>query len=158
MLEARAPWEQLDGETAPAYAAFRAYRDAGPTRTADTAPAKRWRSRHRWTERARAWDDELHRLEDAHRLDAARRRLDEIGMMDEEHKKAGQALIQRALDALAEVDELSPPQIARFLQVGTQIERETLLGDHLAPVLVAVPELEEMSPLERIARDLADTA
>jgi hypothetical protein len=59
------PWEQLPGESGPAHAAFLAYRDLGQCRSfAATARAlgrheslmRRWATRYRWRERARAWD------------------------------------------------------------------------------------------------------
>jgi hypothetical protein len=59
------PWEQMPAESGPAYAAFVAYRDLGPSRTfkagADQAGKheslmRRWATRNRWRERAWAWD------------------------------------------------------------------------------------------------------
>ena len=63
------PWDQIEGETHKAYAAFSAYLALGPWRShralADKLYAGRiagvrtiegWSGRNRWVERARAWD------------------------------------------------------------------------------------------------------
>lgn len=153
------PWEKRPGETGRAHEAFRAYRDAGPTRTlaavtdAHGSTVQRWATRHDWRERAEAWDAELHRVEDARRLDAIR-------TMDDVHQRAARAMIQTALRSLADVGQLTPHQAARFLDLGTRLERATLLGEHLAPVPVTDADDDDLAltPLERIARELAGTA
>lgn len=153
------PWERLPDETPRAYEAFRQYRDLGPLRTVTALTGvgadsrRRWPKAHRWAERAQAWDAEAHRLEDA-------RRLEQIRSMDDTHQRAARALITVGLRALANIDQLTPHQAARFVDLGTRLERATLLGDHLeAPVApVEVVTDEELSPLERIARELAGTA
>lgn len=159
MTEPAQPWERLSGETSMAYAAFRQYRDLGPARRvddmADTSrtSAQRWSRRWRWVERAQAWDAEAHRLEDA-------ARLEQIRTMDSNHQRAARALIAAGLRALQNVGELTPHQAARFVDLGTRLERATLLGAHLEPpvTLSAVDDGDDLSPLERIARELAGTA
>jgi hypothetical protein len=75
----RAPWERRADETSHQYLAFRRFRDLGPSRSlrslTGTPPGRRlpgnverWATRHRWRERAAAWDDELYRIEDDARL------------------------------------------------------------------------------------------
>ncbi len=143
------PWEQLPTESSRAYAVFREFRDLGPTRTlrqvsAKLGTARDWSLRHRWQERARAWDAEGYRLEDARRLDAIR-------AMDEQHRTAARALIGAGLRALTELGPLTAHQAARFVDLGTRLERSALLGEHLPPPPAS--ELdgdEELSPLERI--------
>ena len=96
-------FEQLEGESRKAYAAFSAYRDLGPERSIDLAyevysgkslggkraPGgfQRWSRDHDWVERAGAWDDyldmvRLGAVEDAERanaedLSARKRRVSE---------------------------------------------------------------------------------
>lgn len=152
------PWERLPDETSLAYAAFRQYRDLGPTRTVDAMPtvsahsAQRWSRRHRWIERAHAWDAEAYRIEDA-------RRLDQIREMDENHQRAARALLTAGLRALQDLGPLTPHQAARFVDLGTRLERSALLGEHMPPPALAVVEPDDdLSPLERIARELAGIA
>ena len=159
MSDELVPWEKLPAETSRAYAAFRQYRDLGPARTVDAMSnvsritAQRWSRTHRWVERAQAWDAEAYRLDDA-------RRLDQIRTMDDTHQRAARVLIQTGLRALQDLGSLTPHQAARFVDLGTRLERATLLGTHLDPPPGPVPvdADEELSPLERIARELAGTA
>lgn len=151
------PWERLPAETARAYAAFRQYRDLGPARTVTSmsgvsqVTAGRWARAHRWMERAQAWDAEAYRLEDA-------RRLEQIRTMDQNHQVAARALLTAGLQALQSVGQLTPHQAARFVDLGARLERSALLGEHLVPPPVAVADDDGLSPLERIARELAGTA
>jgi len=91
------PWEQQEGESAVAYEAFLAFRDAGLKRTVKgTAAAlgksrsliSAWASSHSWRERVRAWDREQQRREEAtirqERESALRRmfrHLDQLGQL-----------------------------------------------------------------------------
>ena len=152
-------WERRPNETSLAYEAFRTYRDLGPARrTADVdgyneSTKRRWRAVHQWEQRAQAWDTERYRLEDT-------RRLEQIRQMDDTHQRAARALITAGLRTIAEGQKLTPHQAARFVDLGARLERAALLGDHLAPAPVAaVPDPDDdLSPLERIARELAGTA
>ena len=151
------PWERLDGETSRAYAAFRAFRDLGPTRVVGAVPdcsansLARWSRRHRWIERASAWDAETYRLEDAKRLEAAQ-------AMNENHQRVARFLIAEGLRAIGEGQALTPHQAARYVDLGTRIERAVVLGERLNPVGGPVPVDEDLSPLERIARELGSSA
>lgn len=153
------PWEKVPTETGRAYQAFRLFRDLGPTRRlADVqgyshGTLRRWLTTHRWHERAQAWDLETYRLDD-------QRRLEQIRAMDETHQRAARALITAGLRALQDLPALTPHQAARFVDLGTRLERSALLGEHLpSPAPVAVPDPDDdMSPLERIARELAGIA
>lgn len=149
------PWEQLPAETSRAYVAFRQFRDLGPARTqrAVAGSAKTiegWSRRYHWADRARAWDVETHRLEDA-------RRLDSIRSMDEQHQQIARLMIAAGVRSLQGDVELTPHQAARLLDIGTRLQRAALTGEHLPP-LAPVADTEELSPLERIARELAGTA
>jgi hypothetical protein len=153
----RDPWERLPGETPRAYEAFRKYRDLGPLRSlsqltdVSRSSAHGWSRSHRWHERAQAWDAETHRVED-------QRRLEQIRTMDREHQRVARGLIAAAVRSLQDVRDLTPHQAARFVDLGTRLERATLLGEHFGPLVPAVEEEQELSPLERIARELAGTA
>lgn len=156
MTDAAPPWERRPAETSRAYAAFRQYRDAGPGRALTSVAGhhydtvRKWASRHRWKERAQAWDAEAYRQEDAARLEAVR-------AMDDTHARAGRALVAVALRAIGDVGDLTPHQAARFLDLGTRLERSALLGGPLAPNPPTPPTDDDdgLSPLERIARELA---
>ena len=152
----RRPWDRRDGETARAYSAFRSFREAGPLRslTATAAElgiaertAKRWSGRWDWFERAVAWDDEIHQLEDARRLEALR-------TMHDQHQRAARAATAKALAALQALDAADIPAAAaaRLLDLGTRLERETLT--------VSVEQLQGNAravgpdPWDAIAREL----
>lgn len=152
------PWERQPDETPRAYAAFRQYRDLGPTRTVEKlqdvarTSAERWSARHRWVDRANAWDVERWREDDAERLERIR-------SMDETHMRAARVMITAGLRALAEQPKLSPHQAARLVDLGTRLERAALLGEHLPPAPIGPAVVDDvMSPLERIARELSGTA
>ena len=157
--EERDAWARQDGEPARAYDGFRSFRDLGTTRTLDPVAelagvrvdtVRRWSGRWSWHERATAWDDEVHRIEDRERLEAIR-------TMHQNHRRAGRAAMLKALQAL---DHLQPQNIpagaaARLLDLGSRLERQTLT--------VSVEDLQGLGdddevaedPFERIARELA---
>jgi len=156
--EARQPWDRRENENAKAYGAFRAYRDLGPTRRladlVDYAPrtVRYWSTTHDWVDRALAWDDETHRLDDQRRLEAIRR-------MHDVHGRAARLALTRAIEALRGLDPAEIPAYAaaRLLELGARLERDTLT--------VSVEELQGISalpldgedPWERIARDFQGT-
>ena len=149
------PWEQLPEETSRAYEAFRRFRDLGSARSLRQLEGKagtlrKWSLRFRWPERARAWDTEQYRLEDA-------RRLDDIRSMGQTHRQIARAMIAAGLRTLQEQPALTPHQAARLLDIGTRLERAALTGEHL-PVPAPLVDVEDLSPLERIARELAGIA
>jgi hypothetical protein len=124
----RAPWDRRDREPSKAYEAFREYRDLGPLRqlsqvtlgherTVDT-----WSARWDWRARAVAWDDAVHRAEDRQRLEAIRG-------MAAAHAHAGRIAVEKALAALGMLgpDMLTAGEAARLLDLGTRLERSTLL-------------------------------
>lgn len=64
-------WERQDGESAQAYRAFQAFRDAGPGRSLDATRMdvklsiqmiKRWSGKHDWLSRAAAYDAHLEKV------------------------------------------------------------------------------------------------
>ena len=153
--EPRAPWDRRPRESSRAHSVFRRFRDLGPLRSLDMLvddETKKttllgWSSEHDWRDRAAAWDDEVHRLEDARRLEAIRQ-------MHDLHQRAGRAILQKGLAALAGVEphEIPPYAAARLLELGARLERETLL--------VSVEEMQgiepppEEDPWDAVAREL----
>ncbi|MGE5551503.1 MAG: hypothetical protein ACM3ZC_13405 [Bacteroidota bacterium] len=121
------PWEQQQGETAKAFAAFSAYRDMGAERSLSKVShvlskskplLQRWSSTYSWVERVEAWDRFTARQEQEAALKA---RLD----MSARHAKAAMVLMQKALQKLAKMkpEELEPGDVARFIDTAVKIER-----------------------------------
>jgi hypothetical protein len=88
------PWEQLPEESGPAYAAFLAYRELGPTRSfaaaartlgKNIALLRRWSGRHRWRERVWQWEVQQARQAESvvaqHQTNLLRERLDDLDRM-----------------------------------------------------------------------------
>lgn len=156
------PWDRVDGEPSNAYAAFRIFRDLPPTHrkvqtAAEQAGLSPSRGRHlaqdwAWRERAEAWDDACHRIEDHERLEAIR-------SMHKNHRAAGRLALVKAVEALQNLsaENLGPSDVARLLSLGAKLERDTLV--------VSVEELQGIhdyedddDPWERIARELTTDA
>ncbi|RYF44888.1 MAG: hypothetical protein EOO38_17015 [Cytophagaceae bacterium] len=121
-------WEQQDGESEPAFAAFKHYRDAGASRSyAKTAEKleksktliERWAFAHKWPHRIRAFNREL----DA---EARRDRRRSYNEMFERHSTVGQMLVNRATKALAGKDwsKMSVLELVRAIKLGVQIEHD----------------------------------
>jgi hypothetical protein len=151
----RAAWDRRDGETSRAYAAFRAFRDLGPTRTVERVmsegrSAYRWCGQWDWHARATAWDDAQHMTEDAERLEAIR-------TMHRTHRVAARAAMTIALQALRQLQPeiMTASEVVRLLDVAQRLERQTLT--------TSVEELQGIEaaaiddPWERIARELSGT-
>jgi hypothetical protein len=152
-------WDRRAGEPARAYAAFRIYRDLPPAqRTIATVAeqvkgsvrsANRWAVDWRWRQRADAWDDACHRIDDQERLEAIR-------SMHSMHRRAGRAAIVKAVQALGlmEPHEMPPNLIARLLELGAKLERSTLLTSVEELQGIETAEDVEEDPWERIAAEL----
>lgn len=161
-MQAVEPWDRQPDEPSKAYAAFRLFRDLTPSQRANVAAiaeragvserlCRQYAAEWQWRERADAWDDVCHRLEDAERLDAIRQ-------MHAVHRRAGRVALTKAVAALniLSPENMTASQIARMLELGAKLERSTLI--------VSVEELQgldieededEDDPWERIARALA---
>lgn len=153
------PWERMPGEPTREHGIFRMYRDTPAPRRdlsklADQVDLSYRRVREladkwAWRERADAWDDTCHRVEDQERLEAIR-------SMHEIHRKAGRAAVIKASQALAAMDAEHMPAtaVARLLELGAKLERSTLI--------VSVEELQGLDvepeetddPWDRIAAEL----
>lgn len=121
------PWERQKGESEKAFEAFAAYRDMGSERSItkvvqslnkSRALIGRWSSRWEWTERVRAYDNEL---EKAARAKAIKDRKD----MTDRHIKIAMQLQKKALEALTslEVEAMSPKDIKEYIKMATDLER-----------------------------------
>jgi hypothetical protein len=152
-------WERQAGEPTRAHGAFRIYRDS-PVSQRDIARvaeqvgisprrAREWAVRWEWRERAEAWDDACHHIEDTERLEAIR-------SMHAMHRRAGRAAITKAIQALdlLEPDEMPATAVARLLELGAKLERSTLIVSVEELQGLDVGESDEEDPWERIAREL----
>lgn len=154
----RRAWDRLPHETPRAYDAFRRFRELGPGRNlralveatgAKFQTVRSWSDNHRWYERAVAWDDEVHMLDDRERLDALRR-------MHETHQKVGRALQAKALDAINLLDPAAIPAYAaaRLMELGTRLERDILTVSVDDLLGTSHSDAAVSDPWEAIAREL----
>lgn len=150
----RQPWDRRERETAKAYLAFRVFRDLGPTRRLGDMPGyhyesvRRWSQTHDWVDRATAWDDETHRLDDQRRLEAIRR-------MHDTHQRAARLAMSKAIEALRLLapEEIPAYAASRLLELGARLERDTLTVSVEELQGIASLTLDGEDPWERIARD-----
>ena len=121
------PWERQKGESDKAYEAFVTYRDMGTDRSIRAVARKlgksrtqsgKWSSGWEWTERVRAYDNEL---EKEARAQAVKDRKD----MTSRHIKIAMQLQKKALEALTslEVEAMTPKDIKEFIKMATDLER-----------------------------------
>lgn len=159
MADERYPWERRPGEGSKPYAAFLTYRDlpvgqrtVRAVEASHGTTSRHWCLKWDWVARATAWDDECQRVADLDRLEA-------LKAMHSNHARAARALQQYALAALArlDLDDASPGDVARLLELGAKLERltltqsvEELQGKH--------PHTDIDDPWGRITRELADAA
>ena len=153
------PWDRMTDEPDQAYGAFRIYRDMPTTARSTTAVAtqlnrsertvRHWALHFSWSNRAHAWDDQRHAIEDDERLEAIR-------SMHAIHRRAGRAAVVTAVQALSQLQpgDLTPPTIARLLELGAKLERSTNIVS--VEELQGLTEDEEAEDAwERIARELS---
>jgi hypothetical protein len=155
----RRPWDRRPHESSRAFAAFNAYKLLGPSRShaklseTDVKPsaARTWSKRYEWVARCAAWDDHVHMIEDAERLDAIR-------AMHTTHRTAARAVQVFALEALRRLDVAgaTPADVARLLDLGTRLERQVLseTAEQLHTPTGAMP-IDD--PWARLARELVET-
>ena len=155
-------WEQREREGAEAYEAFLAFRDSGPKRTvkgaAEAISKSRslvagWASLHDWRRRARAWDREHRRRDEAvvreQRDDLVRRQLRRADLL----ASVGVALLGRffrrdpATGELQLSPQVKPPDAVPLLRLATQLEER---------IDIAGPEGETTPPAEDRLRGLDD--
>jgi len=120
-------WERQEGESAPAFQAFAAYRDMGAERSLAKVAQKlgkskalmeRWSRRWRWGARADAWDDETDRR-------TCRELQKGIAEMRRNHVGIAKAMLVKALQALQKIptDEISPRDVSNMVDVAAKLER-----------------------------------
>ncbi|WP_328902302.1 hypothetical protein OHR86_22435 [Streptomyces sp. NBC_00441] len=118
-----ADWERRDGETEPAFEAFRVYRDMGAVRTTrgvaqvlgkSAQLIGRWSSTHDWVARARAFDNQR----DAEHLDATAEQEAELlsRLLD-----SAELMRHRAHQVLASAEDISPALAVRMLEAAAKI-------------------------------------
>ena len=121
------PWERQQGESEPAWEAFKAYRDMGDKRTL-TAVAerlqksntliRRWQNRWGWRERVRAYDNELDRQ-------AREKAVKDRREMTQRHIGIAVQLQKKAVEALSmlDVEAMTPKDIREYIKMATELER-----------------------------------
>jgi hypothetical protein len=121
-------WEQRDDESAPAYTAFKHYRDDGDKRSyVSTAEAlgksrtliERWAFQYAWQARVRSHTRSLEH-------DATKQRQKRYKQMYDMQAGIASMLLKKAVDRLKEIDpgELSVMEALKFVKLGVDIERE----------------------------------
>ena len=123
-------WERQKDESNKAYHIFCIYRDMGPNRSLEktreilgksagyTRWMHTWSSKYDWVTRAQAYDDYIEKKK---RKENEKKILD----MSDRHARLAVVLQQKIAQRLQEIDpsELSPADIARWLDVATKLER-----------------------------------
>ncbi len=136
------PWEQLPEESSKAYAAFCVFRDLGPRRSVEEASRvyhrkkpqdgnkpeterhgasgqiRRWAERWNWSGRARAWDQELERVQRNQQVKA-------VAEMADRHAKEAMMLQNKAVERLRQLrpEELGPRETLSYLVEAAKLER-----------------------------------
>jgi len=125
-----APWDRRPDESAPAFEAFAAYRDAGRERSIEAVSAalgksgsllSRWSAKHGWVERVAAFDTEAARR-------AGKASLEDHAAVRARQAKQARILQQRAMQALVGMDPalMTPAEAINALRVGSEQERAAL--------------------------------
>ena len=121
------PWERQPDESAKAFEAFVTYRDMGPDRsiqrvarecTKSVSLIKRWSRERGWTERIRAWDNNL--------TEAARKKArKEVEDMQRRHIDIGRYMQSKAVRALDKMPEesITPRDATTLAKLGIEVER-----------------------------------
>lgn len=121
------PWERQKGESEKAYEAFATYRDMGAERSITKVAQSlnktraligRWSSQWSWTERARAYDNELEK-------EVRAKAVKDRRAMTERHIGIAMQLQKKALEALGNlsVEDMSPKDIKEYIKMATDLER-----------------------------------
>jgi hypothetical protein len=127
------PWEQQQGESSKAFAAFCVYRDLGRNRSvveafrqqtgkpgAKQASGRwnRWAKAWHWAERAQAWDGEQDRV----KRDTQLRKIEEMAVR---HANVSLMFLQKVVDRLRTVDAdtLTMADLVRWFEAAVRVER-----------------------------------
>lgn len=120
-------WERQPKESKQAYEAFYLYLQMGDARTLRKVAQDLnksltliggWSSTWSWQKRSRDYDNELRRKE----FEAKQKAFDK---MQERQIQTAILLQKKAVQALEKLEYLTPQDIARFLSLGTKLEKET---------------------------------
>ena len=123
-------WERQKDESNKAYHTFCIYRDLGPDRSLEktreilgksagyTRWMQTWSSKYDWVTRAQAYDDYIEGKK-------RKKNEKEILEMAERHVKVAKAFLLIIAQALQQIDpaQLSPSDMAKWLEVATKLER-----------------------------------
>jgi|ERR1035441_307585 hypothetical protein len=138
VIEAAHVWEMQAAESRRAFDAFLLYRDSTSRRLSEvaaklippcsTANVARWSSRHRWQQRAWAWDKEQDRIQQAQQARdrmAARKR--HLAIAQEMQSIALHGLLElKAKIASGTALNMSPSDVENMLTEAIKLERLTL--------------------------------
>ncbi|HEU5032670.1 MAG TPA: hypothetical protein VFV01_47660 [Spirillospora sp.] len=124
------PWERQPDETPQAFEAFARYRDMPGRRSMDRVAKElhkshalmgRWSVRHRWVERAAAFDAAE---DEAWREEVRRTRV----ALARKHAAVGAAMLTKAVARLQSInpDTLSPNELERWMRTATEIEARAM--------------------------------
>ena len=163
----RTAWDRTPDETAPAWQAFQMYRDMGIQRSQQAvskqlgksrALMSRWAVRHRWVDRAAAYEHHL----DLERQAEAEQAVRDMARRHAQIATAGlNVVIQRLIGQegipgsdQAHIDKLDPESlsaqdVARFAVAFAQLEREARgyvpMSDHIDTDLLVEPDGVDMT-------------
>lgn len=154
------PWDRMPGESESAYAHFLSYRDLGQDRTIARAADRAHKSRdhfHRlatqwqWINRASAYDTEMHRLFTAKAADERR----EMILRHAKLARNIMSIVEARLLTIP-IDELTPTELSRLLEVAAKMERaswneETAIRARGASTIDGV-DLAHLDEGQRVAR------
>ena len=148
------PWERQKGESEKAYEAFSVYRDMGEKRTLTAVAGqlrksgsliRRWKGRWDWSERVRAYDNDL---EKEARAKAIKDRKD----MTSRHIGIAMQLQKKALEALQglSVQDMTAKDIKEYIKMATDLERlnREITEDDRDGVIYQM-EIEDLDDVER---------
>jgi hypothetical protein len=120
-------WDRLERESPQAWEAFQTYRDMGANRSIRKVAEQlsktrslleRWSREHQWQKRTIAYDRDIDRRWQAERFVQVREMLERHAMI----AKNFQAKVIQRLQTL-NADDLTPTQVAQWLEVAVKIER-----------------------------------
>jgi len=170
--ENQEPWDRQPEETAKAYAAFCAFRNAGPTRElpsvyrhytgkkqagAQSGQWSKWFTDNKWRERAEAWDDYQDKLYQKERIDAVKE-------MRKRWITISSFLQKKTLDIIKSpekgfLDDAKPKDLIRLLTLALKVEGKAI-GEITGVEARIFAEKEKKNPIhddvDEIIRELMD--
>jgi hypothetical protein len=153
-------WDKRDGESEPAYDAFRCYRDQprGERSLRKTAAelaksmslVTKWSRKQDWVDRVAAWDEHLDAITD--------KKLEESLLATRKrHRRVAERMIEKALERLEQMHltEMSAGDVIRMISEGVKIEalalgEATSRIDHTGFAAPAAGEREALAQWEEV--------